>query len=479
MKMYDAVVIGAGVTGCAVARELARFKGSFLTVERRPDVCEGTSKANSAIMHAGFDAQPGSWKARMNVRGNAMMDELSRELDIPFKRIGALVVCLREEELPRLRELYDRGLANGVPGLSLLTGDEARAIEPNLTDEVCGALLAESSGVVCPFELTLGMGESAAINGVEFRFDTKVTGLRREGDRWIVSTDGGDFLARAVVNAAGVYAGELHNMVCEDKLRIIPRKGEYCLLDKTAGGHVAHTVFQLPGKLGKGVLVSPTVHGNLLVGPTAADVEDPETAATTAEGLREVAEKSGWAVKNVPMRQVITSFMGLRAHEESDDFILGESAEGFFDAAGIESPGLTSAPAIGEYLAGLVAEKLGLAPNEDFDPIRKGVPRVAEMPIEERAALIKRDPRYGNIICRCEEVSEGEILDAVHSTLGARTLDGVKRRTRAGMGRCQAGFCSPRVMEILSRELELDLTEIRKSGRDSQIVLEKTRKEVG
>lgn len=479
MKMYDAVVIGAGVTGCAVARELARFKGSFLTVERRPDVCEGTSKANSAIMHAGFDAQPGSWKARMNVRGNAMMDELSRELDIPFKRIGALVVCLREEELPRLRELFDRGLANGVPGLSLITGDEARAIEPNLTDEVCGALLAESSGVVCPFELTLGMGESAAMNGVEFRFDTKVTGLRREGDRWIVSTDGGDFLARAVVNAAGVYAGELHNMVCEDKLRIIPRKGEYCLLDKTAGGHVSHTVFQLPGKLGKGVLVSPTVHGNLLVGPTAADVEDPETAATTAEGLREVAEKSGWAVKNVPMRQVITSFMGLRAHEESDDFILGETAEGFFDAAGIESPGLTSAPAIGEYLAGLVAEKLGLSPNESFDPIRRGVPRVAEMPIEERAALIKRDPRYGNIICRCEEVSEGEILDAVHSTLGARTLDGVKRRTRAGMGRCQAGFCSPRVMEILSRELELDLTEIRKSGRDSQIVLEKTRKEVG
>lgn len=479
MKMYDAVVIGAGVTGCAVARELARFKGSFLTVERRPDVCEGTSKANSAIMHAGFDAQPGSWKARMNVRGNAMMDELSRELDIPFKRIGALVVCLREEELPRLRELYDRGLTNGVPGLSLLTGDEARAIEPNLTDEVCGALLAESSGVVCPFELTLGMGESAAINGVEFRFDTKVTGLRREEDRWVVSTDGGDFLARAVVNAAGVYAGELHNMVSKDKLRIIPRKGEYCLLDKTAGGHVAHTVFQLPGKLGKGVLVSPTVHGNLLVGPTAADVEDPETAATTAEGLREVAEKSGWAVKNVPMRQVITSFMGLRAHEESDDFILGETAEGFFDAAGIESPGLTSAPAIGEYLAGLVAEKLGLSPNESFDPIRRGVPRVAEMPIEERAALIKRDPRYGNIICRCEEVSEGEILDAVHSTLGARTLDGVKRRTRAGMGRCQAGFCSPRVMEILSRELELDLTEIRKSGRDSQIVLEKTRKEVG
>lgn len=478
MKIYDAVVIGAGVTGCAVARELSRHEGRFLVAERAPDVCEGTSKANSAIIHAGFDAEPGTLKAEMNVRGNLMMDRLSKELDIPFKRIGALVVCLREEELPKLRELYDRGIANGVPGLSLLSGDEARAIEPNLTGEVCGALLAKSSGVVCPFELTLGLGESAAINGVEFRFDTKVSGLRRDGELWAVETRSGDILAKTVVNAAGVYAGELHNMVCEDKLHITPRKGEYCLLDKTAGRHVSHTVFQLPGKLGKGVLVSPTVHGNLLVGPTAMDVDDPETAATTAGGLKEVAEKSGWAVRNVPMRQVITSFMGLRAHEDKDDFILGESVEGFFDAAGIESPGLTSAPAIGEHIAKLIAEKLGLKPNRSFEPIRRGVPKVAEMPIAERAALIEKDPRYGNIICRCEEVSEGEILDAVKGVLGAKTLDGVKRRTRAGMGRCQAGFCSPRVMEILSRELSLDLTEIRKSGKDSQIVLDKTRKEV-
>lgn len=392
MKIYDAVVIGAGVAGCAVARELSRYKGSFLVVERALDVCEGTSKANSAIIHAGFDAEPGTMKARMNVKGNKMMDKLSEEMDIPFKRIGALVVCLSEDGLPRLRELYDRGIENGVGGLSLLSGDEARALEPNLTDEVCGALLAETSGIVCPFELTLGLGESAAKNGVEFRFDTKVTGLKREGGCWTAATDKGDLLARTVVNAAGVYAGELHNMACESKLRITPRKGEYCLLDRTAGGHVSHTVFQLPGKLGKGVLVSPTVHGNLLVGPTAADVEDPETAATTAEGLREVAEKSAWAVKNVPMRQVITSFMGLRAHEDGDDFILGESAEGFFDAAGIESPGLTSAPAIGEYLARLIAEKLGLPVNDSFDPIRKGVPKVAEMPAEERAELIRRDP---------------------------------------------------------------------------------------
>lgn len=477
MKIYDAVIVGAGVTGCAVARELSRKKGSFLVVERALDVCEGTSKANSAIIHAGFDAEPGSWKAKMNVLGNEKMDALSEELNIPFRRIGALVVCLAEGDLPKLRELYDRGIKNGVQGLSLISGDEAREMEPNLTEEVCGALWAKTSGVVCPFELTLGLAESAAKNGVEFRFDTQVTGIVREGETWKLITDGEPVLARAVINAAGVYAGELHNMVCEDKIRMTPRKGEYCLLDKTAGGHVSHTVFQLPGKLGKGVLVSPTVHGNLLVGPTAADVEDPETAATTAEGLAEVAEKSAWAVKNIPMRQVITSFMGLRAHEDGDDFILGETAPGFFDGAGIESPGLSSAPAIGEYLAGLVAEKLGLEPNENFDPIRRGVPKVAELPKEERARLIEKNPRYGNIICRCEEISEGEILDAIHGILGAKTLDGVKRRTRAGMGRCQSGFCSPRVMEILSRELSLDLTEVRKSGKDSQLVLERTRKE--
>lgn len=477
MKIYDTVVIGAGVTGCAAARELSRRQGSFLVVERALDVCEGTSKANSAIIHAGFDAEPGTLKAKMNVKGNQMMDALSQELDIPFKRIGALVVCLQKEDLPRLRELYDRGRQNGVDGLSLLTGDEARAIEPNLADTVCGALLAETSGVVCPFEMTLGLAESAAINGVEFRFDTQATGLSREDGCWRIATDRGDILAKTVINAAGVYAGDIHNMVCENKLSITPRKGEYCLLDKTAGGYVGHTVFQLPGKLGKGVLVSPTVHGNLLVGPTAADVDDPETAATTAAGLAEVAEKSAWAVKGVPMRQVITSFMGLRAHEAGDDFILGESADGFFDAAGIESPGLSSAPAVGEYLADLIADKLGLQTNETFNPIRRGVPRLAEMPAPERAVKIAENPRYGNIICRCEEVSEGEILDAIHGALGAKTLDGVKRRTRAGMGRCQAGFCSPRVMEILSRELSLDLTGVRKSGKASQIVLEKTRKE--
>ena len=475
MKQYDTVIIGAGVTGSAVARELSRRQGNFLVLEKESDVCEGTSKANSAIIHAGFDAEPGTVKAKMNVRGNALMDVISKELDIPFKRVGALVTCLDERDLPHLEELYRRGEANGVPGMRLLTGEEAREIEPNLQETVCGALLAETSGIVCPFEMTLGFAENAAQNGVEFWFDTAVTSIEKKGKNWVVHTDGGDVETKVVVNAAGVHADELHNQVCEEKLDITPRRGEYMLLDKSAGNHVSRTVFQLPGAYGKGVLVSPTVHGNLLVGPTAADSEEKENNSTTAEGLAEVGEKSALAVKNIPLRQVITSFTGLRAHERGDDFVLGESAEGFFDAAGIESPGLSSAPAIGEYLAGLIAEELNLPEKQNFDPIRRGVPKIASLPVEERSRKIMENPAYGAIVCRCEEISEGEILDAIHSTLGAKTLDGVKRRTRAGMGRCQSGFCSPRVMELLARELSADLKEIRKNGKGSEIVFEKIR----
>lgn len=403
------------------------------------------------------------------------MTKLAEELDIPFKRAGAFVVCMNEEEKPQLQELYDRGIANGVPGLSILTGDEARKKEPNLTDRVCAALFAETSGIICPFELTLGLAESAAKNGVKFQFNTEVEKIEKTESGWILRTSQGDFETRAVINCAGVYADVLHNQVCEKKLHITARKGEYCLLDKTAGSHVKSTIFQLPNKFGKGVLVSPTVHGNLLVGPTAVDIDDKEDTATTAEGLADLQEKSALGVKNVPLRQVITSFMGLRAHEDGDDFTLGETADAFFDCAGIESPGLSSAPAIGAYTADLVAKKLGLADKPDFDPIRKGTPRLHELTPAERAAKIKENPAYGNIICRCEEISEGEIVDAIHGILGARTLDGVKRRTRAGMGRCQSGFCSPRVMELLCRELGLTLDQVRKNGPGSQIVLEKTR----
>ncbi len=468
---YDVIVLGGGVTGCAAARELARYQLKCCLMEREEDVCSGTSKANSAIVHAGYDAVPGSRKARFNVEGNAMMGPLSEELDFEFHRNGSMVLCFSKDEEGGLQTLYERGQANGVPDLRILTGDEARELEPNLSDQVTAALLAPSGGIVCPFGLTIALAENACENGVEFLLNTEVQAVEPADGVYRVRTSRGDYTARFVVNAAGVYADVFHNMVCEDKIHITARKGDYCLLDKEAGGHVSHTIFQLPGKYGKGVLVSPTVHGNLLLGPTAVDVEDKEGTATTAAELADVTAKTAMSVKNIPYNKVITSFSGLRAHEDGDDFIIGESAEGFFDAAGIESPGLSSAPAIGAYLAEQIAAKAGAEKKTDFQPVRKGIPRVSQMDPEARAALIRQRPEYGTIICRCENISEGEIVDAIRRRPGAVSLDGVKRRVRQGMGRCQAGFCMPRTMEILSRELGIPMEEIRKNGPGSEILV--------
>lgn len=477
MKRFDIVIIGAGVIGSSIARALSKYQAEICVLEKHADVCEGTSKANSAIVHAGFDAKPGTWKARLNVRGNTMMNKVARDFDVPFNRTGALVVCFQEADLSKLHALAERGAENGVSGLRVLTGAQAREMEPNLTQEVCGALLAETSGIVCPFELTMGFAENAAENGVQFLLNTKAQNITAVTGGYRIETDRGAMFAKAVVNAAGLYADVLHNMVCEEKIEIIPRAGEYLLLDKAAGSHVSRTIFQLPGKYGKGVLVSPTVHGNLIAGPTAGDIKDKEGTRTTAAGLAQVEEKAARSVKNLPMRQVITSFTGLRAHTEQDDFILGESAPMFFDAAAIESPGLTAAPAIGEMMAELVERRMGLAAKTVFQATRKGVCRLSHLSTAERAEKIKENPAYGAIVCRCEEVSEGEIMDAIHRPLGARTLDAVKRRTRAGMGRCQSGFCAPRIMEILAGEQSRDLTEIRKNDENSRIVYEKTRPE--
>lgn len=472
VTMYDVVIIGSGVSGTASARELSRYEGKICVVEKEEDVCCGTSKANSAIIHAGYDAQEGSLMAKLNVRGNELMGKLSEDLDILFERIGSLVVCLSEEDMPGLKALYDRGIANGVKDLRILDRKEVHEMEPNLTAEVCAALYAPTAGIVCPFGLNLALAENACENGVEFKFNTEVKGIRRLEYGWELLTDRGNIRTKAVVNAAGIYADYFHNMVSERKIHITPRRGEYCLLDKTAGGHVKHTIFALPGKYGKGILVAPTVHGNLILGPTAIDIEDKEGTNTTREGLDQVIERAEMNVKNIPLRQVITSFAGLRAHEDGHEFLIGEveDAKGFIDCAGIESPGLTSAPAIGEMVAQILKEKMNLEEKEDFIATRKGVLDPNTLSKEERMELIKEKPEYGNIICRCEMVTEGEIMDAINRPLGAKSLDGVKRRTRAGMGRCQAGFCSPRTMEILARERHVSMFEITKSGGDSKIV---------
>ena len=470
--MYDVIIIGAGVSGSAVARELSRYRIKVCVLEKEEDVCCGTSKANSGIVHAGYDAAEGSLMAKLNVRGNEMMDALARDLDIPFKRTGSLVICLHEEDQPQLQTLYERGGRNGVPGLRILGREELKDMEPNISDEACAALYAPTAGIICPFELNIAMAENAAMNGVEFRFNTEVQDLKSTEKGWEIYTSQGVCETRYVVNAAGVYADVFHNIVSKNKIHITPRRGDYCLLDKSAGSHVGRTIFALPGKYGKGVLITPTVHGNLLVGPTAVDIEDKEGTNTTKEGLDEIIKKAGMNIKNLPMRQVITSFAGLRAHEEGHEFIIGEvkDARGFIDCAGIESPGLTSSPAIGEMVGNLIRDKMNLEEKEDFISIRKGVLNPNTLNREQRNFLIQEKPEYGNIVCRCEMITEGEIIDAIQRPLGARSLDGIKRRTRAGMGRCQTGFCSPKTMEVLARELHIPISEVTKSGGNSGII---------
>jgi len=471
--MYDVVIIGAGVSGSAIARELSRYQVNACVVEKAEDVCCGTSKANSAIVHAGYDAENGSLMADLNVKGNLLMGELSKELDFSFRMNGSLVICLHEEDMPNLEALYERGVKNGVKDLKILSHDEVLAMEPNVTDDVVAALYAPTGGIVCPFELTIAMAENASVNGVEFRFNTEVKNIVKKDGGFDLVTNNGTISTKCVVNAAGLYSDVFHNMMCEKKIHITPRRGDYCLLDKVTGDFTDKTIFQLPGKYGKGVLVSPTIHGNTIVGPTALDIENKEGTNTTQEGIDELINKAGSTVKGLPIRQVITSFAGLRAHEDGHEFVIGESKEnpGFFDAAGIESPGLTSSPAIGQLVAGMLKDKLDLKEDPTFNGKRKGVTHTSSLSKEEKEALIKENPAYGSIVCRCEMITEGEILDAIHRPLGATTLDGIKRRTRAGMGRCQAGFCSPRQIEILARELGIDQREIRKSGRDSKFLV--------
>ena len=471
MRVYDVIIIGAGVSGCAIARELSRKKARVLVVEREEDVCCGTSKANSAIIHAGYDAKHGTLMAKLNVEGSRMMPKLAKDLDIHFRVNGSLVVMVNEEDRPSLNALYENGLANGVEGLRIVEREELRAMEPNISDDAVAALYAPTGAIICPFGLTFALAENAAKNGVQFRFDSEVTGISPMEGGWKVSTVKGELETRVVVNAAGLYADKLHNMVTEDKMTIIPRRGDYFLLDKTAEGFVQHTVFQLPGKLGKGVLVTPTVHGNTIVGPTAIDIQDKDDTATTQEGLDAVRSKCGIAVKNLDLRQTITSFAGLRAHEARHEFFIGEVKPGFVDCAAIESPGLSSAPAIGVMVAGIVDGILHLEDDPTFNGTRKGILDPKNLSVQERSELIKKNPAYGNVICRCETVTEGEMIDAIHRVPGARSLDGVKRRTRGGMGRCQGGFCSPRVMEILSRELGVPMDRVTKSGGDSRLIV--------
>ncbi len=475
--MKDVIVIGAGVIGCGVARELSRCDADILVLEKGNDVSVGTSKANSGIVHGGFDAVPGSLKAKYNVEGNAMFDELSAELDFPFRRNGSLVLCFDQAQIGGLEELYEKGLQNGVTGMEIISGEKAREMEPYVSDKVVAALFVPSGGIVSPYEMTVAYAENAAVNGAEFRFTSEVVSIEeKDGLFTVTCKDGFTERAKAVINCAGVYADVINNMVCPEKINITARKGDYELMDKTCGYLCDRTLFQLPSKMGKGVLVSPTTHGNIIVGPTAKDVEDKDNVATTAEELAQAFEKASVTVPSLNRRNIITQFSGLRAHLDCDDFIVGESSvQGFYNAAGIESPGLSSAPAIARALAKDVSASLGLKQKPHFQAKRKGIPHFAAMTDIEREKLIDANPLYGKIVCRCEVVTEGEIVESIRRPVGAKDLDGVKRRTRAGMGRCQAGFCTSRVMEILARELGCDLQDVTKCGGNSNVVEGRTK----
>lgn len=474
---YDVVVVGAGVVGSLITRELTKYKLNVALLEKANDVAMGATKANSAIVHGGFDAKTGTLKAKLNVKGTALMPTLCEKLSVPYKNNGSLVVAFSEKETEHIKELYDRGVANGVPRLSILNQAELREMEPNISENAVAALLSASAGIVCPYELTIAATENAVVNGAEFIRNCEVKEISETDGGYVLATTAGEIKSKFIINAAGNHSDILAKMVGDDSITLIARKGEYYLLDKSVGNLVSHTIFQCPNEMGKGILVTPTVDGNLLIGPTAIDQESKTDTTTTPQGLVDVVEKALKSVPTVSTRNAITSFAGIRCHPVTDDFIIGwsEASENFLNVAGIESPGLSSAPAIAEYVAEIFGEKFKLEAKDGFIETREEPVRFRHLNDEQRAELIKKNSAYGRIVCRCETITEGEIIDAIKAPAGARDVDGVKRRTRAGMGRCQGGFCGSKVVEILARELGVPMNEITKFGGDSKIIYERTK----
>lgn len=473
ISTYDFAVIGAGVSGSWIAFELSKYTVKACLIEKENDVAMGATKANSAIIHAGYDPVPGSLMAKLNVRGNELVRKLHKTMDIPFRQIGSYVIALDEEGEDKIKELLLRGEKNGVEGLKLLSRDETLAEEPNLSTDVRGALFAPTAGVCSSFEMSCAPAEIAENNGVDLIRNFDVVNVENdEGYKVIVAADGRKIKARIVINAAGVHADDIAALFGDTSFNITPRRGEYSILDNNCGDLVKHVIFQPPVKFGKGILVSPTVDGNILVGPTAENIEDKDDKSTTVAGQKTAFDGARRSVPSVSEKDVITSFSGIRPIGGKEDFIIGFSDfdKSLFNVAGIESPGLTAAPAVGEYVVEKLAES-GFVFNEkaDFNGSRKVV-RFNELSDDEKNALIKQNPLYGRIVCRCETVTEGEIVDAVRRGAGARDMDGVKRRVRAGMGRCQGGFCGPKVMEIISRELNIPMSEVTKFGKGSWMV---------
>ncbi len=474
--MYDVAIIGAGVVGGMIARTLAAYRLNIVIIEKAHDVATGATAANSAIVHAGFDAKEGTLKAKLNVRGSEMMPLVCEELGVKYRNNGSLVIGFSDEDKATLQTLYERGVKNGVRGLELLSAEALRALEPNISKNATCALHAPTGSIVCPYELTFAAIGNAMDNGAELLLDSEVTAVTAENGRYTVTAGAHTVEARYVVNAAGLYADAIAAMVGDTSFNIHPRRGEYILLDKEMGALVSHTVFRTPSKMGKGILVSPTVDGNLLTGPTSVDISDKEDKSTTPEGIARVMKEAGENVEGIRFGATITGFCGLRAVGSTGDFIINNPRHGFVNVAGIESPGLSSAPAIAAYVADLLAaDGLALEKKPDYNPRREALHAFREMSMEEKNKVIAKDPAYGRVICRCETVTEGEILHAIRQNPKPRDLDGVKRRTRAQMGRCQGGFCSPYIVEMLAKELNIPYEAVTKFGGKSVVNFGKTK----
>lgn len=472
--IYDVAIAGAGVIGAMTARTLMRYKLKVCMLDRGNDVSEGASKANSGIIHGGFDPEPGTLKARMNTIGVPLLYKAAKELSVPYKNNGSMVLAFGTEEEKKLYELKKRGEKNGIKGLEILSGDEARKIEKNLSAEVTAALLCKSSGIICPYQLTIAAAGNAMDNGAELYLNFNITGIEKtDGIFKLTSDDGKEICARYVVNAAGAHADEIAEMAGDGFFKIIPRTGEYLLLDKTEGEKVTHTIFNVPTKEGKGILVSPTADRNLLLGPTAYETDSADDVKTTKDGMEKVCRLAKKSVPDVNLRSVITSFAGVRASEEHGDFIIkaSDKVKNLIHAAAIDSPGLTSCAAIAELLTEILrSEGLKMAENPAFNPIRKDFHAFCKMTVSEKDAYIKEHPEYGKIVCRCESISEGEIIEALSANPKPCDLDGIKRRVRAGMGRCQGGFCSPYVMRIISGYTSIPMEKITKKGKGSELL---------
>lgn len=474
---YDVAVIGAGVVGCMIARELSMYDISVCVLEAAADVAAGTSRANSGIVHAGYDAEPGSLKAKMNVAGCGMMTRVAEELGVPYKNCGSLVVAFNGEEEKSLEELAARGVQNGAV-TEIISSAQARLLEPALSDNVTSALYAPSAGIICPWTLTIAAAENAAGNGVGFFFGRRVTAIKRENGIYSITAGGETFAAKKIVNAAGVHADEISAMAGGETFGLRPRKGEYIIFDTAMEARTNITIFGAPSDKGKGVLAAPTVHGNMLAGPTSVFTGDKEDKSTTPQGLSEVFEGAKRYVPGFERRYAIAVFAGLRAVPDGHDFIIecSKSAPGLINVGGIESPGLTSAPAIAKHVVNeLLFENNPPAMKQNATRVRKPIEVFMDASPERKQELISKDPNYANVVCRCKHVTEAEVVESIRRPCGATTVDGVKFRTGAGMGRCHGGFCMPRIMRILSRELGRDFGSVTKGGGGSYILTGRTK----